>query len=119
MALFFGLLYLLTQLFFINKDKRGAIFIEYLKRSVLGSFLDAFMLLPVFIEMLQGKATASAQWSLNFQFPPYEELAKLAAGAYSFHEMQEGMPSIYIALPFVLLTILYFLRKQITFGKEN
>ncbi len=118
MALFFGLLYLLTQLFFINKDKRGAIFIEYLKRSVLGSFLDAFMLLPVFIEMLQGKATASAQWSLNFQFPPYEELAKLAAGAYNFHEMQEGMPSIYIALPFVLLTILYFLRKQITWQRK-
>ena len=76
------------------------------------------MLLPVFIEMLQGKATASAQWSLNFQFPPYEELAKLAAGAYNFHEMQEGMPSIYIALPFVLLTILYFLRKQITWQRK-
>lgn len=118
MALFFGLLYFLAQLFFINTGKRWPTFGNYLKKSALGSFLDAFMLLPVFVEMLQGKATSSAQWSWGFQFAPYDELAKFATGAYNFHEMQEGMPGVYIALPFLLLTILYFLRKKISWQRK-
>lgn len=103
MVLFFGLLYLLTQIFFIDKEKRWSVFWDYLKRSAFGSFLDAFLLLPVFVEMLQGKAASSAQWSWGFQFAPYDELAKFATGAYNFHEMQEGMPGVYIALPFYYL----------------
>lgn len=113
MALAFGLFYLLSKLFFFNKKERWPLFWEYLKKSMWGSFLDASMLLPVAVEMLQGKAASSATWSLGFQFAPYNELAKLADGAYDFHEMQEGMPNIYIALPFVLLAIFYFLSKKI------
>lgn len=79
---------------------------------MFGSFFNAFMLLPVFVEMLQGKAASSAQWSWGFQFPPYEQFSKLADGAYNFHEMQEGMPNIYIALPLLMFTILYFLSKK-------
>ncbi|WP_308556846.1 YfhO family protein [uncultured Lactobacillus sp.] len=113
MALAFGLLYLLSQLFFHNKKSWWPLFWEYLKKSIFGSFLDAFMLLPVASEMLQGKATSSADWSLGFQFTPYNELAKLADGAYNFHEMQEGMPNIYIALPFLIIAIFYFLSRKI------
>lgn len=113
MALAFGFLYLLTKIFFISKNERWTILDQYLKKSILGSFLDAFMLMPVATEMLQGKAASSANWSLGFQFAPYKELAKLADGAYNFHEMQEGMPNIYLTLPFLLLTILYFLSKRI------
>lgn len=113
MALLFGLLYLLTKIFFIEKGKRWPIFWNYLKRSMFGSFFDSFMLLPVFGEMLQGKAASSAEWSWGVQFPPYEQIVKLADGAYNFHEMQEGMPNIYLALPLLLFTILYFLSKKI------
>lgn len=113
MTLAFGFLYLLTQIFFFNRKKQWSIFKSYLIKSILGSFLDAFMLLPVFIEMLQGKAASSANWSWGFQFIPYNQITKLADGAYNFHEMQEGMPNIFIPLPFLLLTILYFLNKKI------
>lgn len=118
MALAFGLFYLLSQLFFFDKKSWWPLFWEYLKKSILGSFLDTFMLLPVASEMLQGKASSSANWSLDFQFIPYNELAKLADGAYNFHEMQEGMPNIYIALPFVLLAIFYFLSKKINWQRK-
>lgn len=113
MALAFGFFYLLTKIFFITKKERWLLLGQYFKKSILGSFLDAFMLIPVAAEMLQGKAASSASWSLGFQFTPYKGLAKLADGAYDFHEMQEGMPNIYITLPFLLLTILYFLSKKI------
>lgn len=113
MALAFGFFYLLTKIFFIPRNERWATFMQYLKKSILASFLAAFMLLPVAAEMLQGKAASSATWSFGFQFAPYKELAKLADGAYNFHEMQEGMPNIFLTLPFLLLTILYFLSKKI------
>ncbi|KRO14475.1 YfhO family protein [Lactobacillus helveticus] len=113
MALAFGFLYLLTKIFSFNKKKQWTIFKSYLAKSILGSFLDAFMLLPVFVEMLQGKVASSANWSWGFQFVPYNQIAKLADGAYNFHEMQEGMPNIFIPLPFLLLTFFYFLSKKI------
>src|SRR5699024_12530839 len=73
MTLAAGFLYLLTQIFFFNIKKQWTIFKSYLIKSILGSFLDAFMLLPVFIEMLQGKAASSANWSWGFQFIPYNQ----------------------------------------------
>ncbi|MDF4141684.1 YfhO family protein [Lactobacillus kefiranofaciens] len=118
MALLFGLLYFLTKIFFIKKESRLPLFWNYLKCSMFGSFFNAFMLLPVFVEMLQGKAASSAQWSWGFQFPPYEQFSKLADGAYNFHEMQEGMPNIYIALPLLMFTILYFLSKKINWQNK-
>lgn len=116
MTLSFGFLYLLTQIFFIDSKKQ--LFINYFKKSIIGSLLDAFMLLPVLAEMLQGKASSSADWSLGFQFVPYNQLAKLAVGAYNFHEMQAGMPNIYLPLPFLLLTILYFLNTKINWRQK-
>lgn len=118
MALAFGLLYLLSKIFFINKQERLRLNWIYLRKSIAGSFLDAFMLFPVLIEMLQGKASSTASWNLGWQFSPVEQLTKLAEGAYNFHEMQEGMPNIYLTMPFLLLTILYFLSKKINWQRK-
>lgn len=118
MTLLFGFLYLLSQIFFFSKKERWPIFKSYLTRSILASFLDAFILLPVFIEMLQGKASSTANWSIAFQFSPLKQLTKLADGAYNFHEMQEGMPNIFITLPFLLLVIFYFLSKKINWKQK-
>ncbi len=112
MALAFGLLYLLSKIFFINKQERLHLNWIYLRKSIAGSFLDAFMLFPVLVEMLQGKASSTASWNLGWQFSPVEQLTKLAEGAYNFHEMQEGMPNIYLTMPFLLLTILYFFKQK-------
>lgn len=113
MALAFGLLYLFSQIFFINKYERWHLGWLYLSKSILASFLASFTLFPVLVEMLQGKASSVVSWNLGWQFPPIEQLGKLAEGAYSFHEMQEGMPNIYLTMPFLLLAILYFLSKKI------
>ena len=113
MTLFFGFLYLLSNIFIKNKYEWWPILKTYLEKSILGSFLDAFVLLPVFSEMLTGKAASGTNWSRGFQFPPYQELAKLADGAYNFHEMEEGLPNIFLTIPFLLLAIAYFLSKKI------
>lgn len=118
MTLAFGLLYLVSKIFFIDKHDRLHLSWIYLRKSITGSFLDAFMLFPVLVEMLQGKASSAASWNLGWQFPPVEQLTKLAEGAYNFHEMQEGMPNIYLTIPFLLLAILYFLIKKISWKQK-
>lgn len=111
MALLFGFLYFLSQLVFTQFKKEALI--NYFKASILGSLISAFILLPVLFEMLAGKASSPAHWSFDFQFPPFEELSKLALGAYSFHEMEAGMPNIYLTMPFLLFIIAYFTSNKI------
>ncbi|RVU70066.1 MULTISPECIES: YfhO family protein [Lactobacillus] len=112
MALFFGLLYFLVN-FFIQK-KQWQVFGHYLRRSILGSLLAAFVLVPVFFELLAGKTTAETDWSWSWQFNPVKELAKLTDGAYSFNEMQDGMPNIFMTLPFLTLVPVFFLDRKIS-----
>lgn len=114
MALFFGFLYLLTHLYQIKSKERLALLLAYFKRSCAGCFSAAFILLPVFLELLASKAGGSPNWNFSWQFNPLLELTKLIPGAYNFQQMQTGMPNIYFTLPFTLLTILYFLNGQIT-----
>lgn len=113
MALFFGFLYLLTRLPQIKRAKRGPHLLAYFKESCAGTLCAAFILLPVFFEMLASKAGMSPQWSFSWQFNPLFELTKLLPGSYNFQQMQTGMPNIYFTLPFTMLTILYFLSRQI------
>ncbi|MGQ5709610.1 YfhO family protein [Lactobacillus sp. PSON] len=111
MALFFGFLYFLSQIYFFNDKVK--LFLNYLKNSISGSFLASFTLLPTFFEMLTGKATTSTDFSWGFQFAPYEQILKLSDGAYNFQEMESGLPNIFITMPFLLLVIAYFLSKNI------
>lgn len=113
MTLFFGFLYLLSQIFLIEKQKRMKTFLHYLKNSILGSFLAAFLLLPVFFEMLAGKANSAVKWDFPWQFPPFQELGKITDGAYNFHEMEAGMPNIFMTMPFLVLILAYFLCQKI------
>ena len=111
MVLLFGFLYFLSQLAFTQFKKEALI--NYFKASILGSLISAFILLPVLFEMLAGKASSPAHWSFGFQFSPFEELSKLALGAYSFHEMEAGMPNIYLTMPFLLFIMTYFTSNKI------
>lgn len=111
MVLFFGLLYFLSQLYF-NSNKKESI-LTYFKKSIAGSFLASFVLLPTFFEILSGKASTSVDFNFGFQFPPYQQLLKFVDGAYNFQEMESGLPNIFITMPFLLLLICYFLSKKI------
>lgn len=114
MTLFFGFLYFLSKLFFLEKDIRWNVTKTYLGKSILASFLSAFVLLPSFFELISGKASGNANWSLSWQFNAPEQLSKLIDGAYNFHEMEAGLPNIFMTTPFLLLLFAYFLSKKIS-----
>lgn len=106
MVLLFGFLYFLSQLLIKRCSKK--LLIDYFKLSIIASLLASFILVPVFFELLNGKTSQNSNWNLSFQFPLYQELAKLVDGAYSFHEMEAGLPNIFLTQPFFFLTFLYF-----------
>lgn len=112
MALFFGCLYFLSQVS-SHENKRKNHLLGYFKKSIGGSLLAAFLLLPTFTEILANK---SSHPSLEFawQFNPLKELAKLTVGSYNFQQMQTGLPNIYFTMPFLFLTVLYFTSRQIS-----
>lgn len=118
MTLFFGLLYLLTQIFWLKKSERLSRFWTYLTRSIVASFLAAFVLFPSFFELLANKASTKVNWTFSWQFNPVLELGKLADGSYSFHEMESGMPNLFYTMPFLLATILYFLSRRFSWKKK-
>lgn len=113
MALLFGFLSFLSKICFVAKNQRKRVIFTYLKKSILGSFLCSFILLPVFGELITERTNEVANWSFSWQFRPDLEIAKLALGSYSFHEMEAGMPNIFMTTPFVLLTISYFMQENI------
>lgn len=117
MTLFFGFLYFIFQLLPNTKEK-WHLFLNYILRSALASFSAAFVLLPVFFEMLKSKSQDNSQWALSFQFNPLQELTKLVVGSYDFQEMQTGLPNIYFSLTLLFFVLLYFFNQKITLKKR-
>ena len=118
MDLLFGAIYLISQLFLIKKGTRLKAFLTYFKSSVWGSFLDAFILFPTIVELLQGKSQTSVKWTFNWQFTPIKILGKLADGSYSFDEMSSGMPNIFITCMLLLLALIYFLDFKVNWKEK-
>lgn len=116
MSLFFGFLYFICQLS-LHKCKKPAIK-TYFGASILGSLLDAALLLPTFFELLAGKAHSNTQWDLNWQLMPFDVLNKLVTGSFSFHEMSDGWPNIYFTISFLLLSLLYFTSQNFSWRQK-
>lgn len=113
MALLFGLFYFFCKLF---SKKRTHIFIfikTYIVKSIVGSLLASFTLIPTFFELLQGKTHSSTSFNFNFQFLPWNILNKLEIGSYSFNEMESGMPNIYLTSLLLFICLTYFFSKKI------
>lgn len=110
MTLLFGLLYLLVGLATNREPKKR--FWAYFKGNFFGNCLAGVNLWPTFLELLAGKTDADISWKLNFQFPPYQLIAKFIDGAYSFHEMSDGLPNIFISSCFALLALLFIFNSQ-------
>lgn len=116
MVLFFGLLYFITTL--INHSFSRKIIFCYLAKSLLGTTLAAFVLLPAFFEILNGKVQSDTTLSLGFQFAPYQALDKLAIGAFNFTEMEKGLPNIFLTSIFTLLCLLYFINRHFSLKEK-
>lgn len=114
MALLFGVLYFVCQLFSEKRTHTFTFIKDYLIKSIIGSLLAGFTLLPTFFELLQGKTHSNTNFNFNFQFLPWNIFNKLEIGSYSFDEMESGMPNIYLTSLLLFICLTYFLSKKIS-----
>ena len=67
-----------------------------LLKFFFGTSLAAFILLPSFFEILNGKIHSDTTLSMGFQFLPYQTFYKLTIDAFNFTEMEKGLPNIFL-----------------------
>ncbi|QNQ82015.1 YfhO family protein [Lactobacillus sp. PV012] len=108
MALLFGFLYFISNLFGQKISSPFQKILIYFKKSILATLLASFTLVPTVVELLQGKTNVDSQFNWNFQFMPWNIFTKFEIGSYSFTEMEKGFPNIFLTSTFLILAILYF-----------
>lgn len=116
MILLFGLCYYLWQISIDQNSKhlfKQTIF-PYLFSSIIGTLLASFSLIPTVYELLHGKAQTHSEWTLTWQFPLWKLFSKFLTGAFSFSQMSNGLPNIFLPSILLLLAISYFFNKNIT-----
>ncbi|MBP2056861.1 putative membrane protein YfhO [Lactobacillus colini] len=113
MALLFGLLYFIVQLFSKRYVHPANLIKIYLTKSIIASFLVSFILVPTFFELLQGKVHGSSNFNFKFQFLPWNIFNKFEIGSYNFNEMESGMPNIYFTSLLLLICLTYFLSNKV------
>lgn len=117
MTLLFGAIYFGVN-YFLIKQKDWHLIINYLVKSIIGSLLSCWLLIPTILELLQGKATDATVFNWRFSFPLQNLLAKFITGSFSFHEMSSGMPNIFYSTPLFLLSLIYFFNKKINWKSQ-
>ncbi|EEX23980.1 hypothetical protein ETI37_06045 [Lactobacillus mulieris] len=110
MALVFGFFYFAIYLFNhpTNWQKK---LLNYVIKSTTATLLAAFALIPTIYEIINNK-NSSAVFNWGIQFTPYKLLGKFISGSYSFHEMQAGLPNVYLTILFFLISLTYFLSQE-------
>ncbi|MCZ3622663.1 YfhO family protein [Lactobacillus mulieris] len=110
MALVFGFFYFAIYLFNhpTNWQKK---LLNYVIKSTTATLLAAFALIPTIYEIINNK-NSSAVFNWGIQFTPYKLLGKFISGSYNFHEMQAGLPNVYLTILFFLISLTYFLSQK-------
>lgn len=111
MILLFASLYFLSQLIVKEKANWLKFCGAYLSNFLLATLLSAFVLIPTFFELLQGKAN-SIPFNWSIQFNPLELLAKLTPASYNYQEMSDGLPNIYLTNILLFACCAYFLSQK-------
>lgn len=110
MALVFGFFYFCIYLYNHPTNWQKKLF-NYLAKSVIATLLAAFALIPTIYEIINNK-NSSAVFNWGIQFTPYKMLGKFISGSYTFHEMQTGLPNVYITVLLFLVSLTYFLSNK-------
>lgn len=121
MVCIFSLLYFIYRFILLSKEKRNKKLIsKFIISSLLSGIMCAFIILPVFFELMSGKAslygskyTIYNKWGLDF----FASFYRLSIASYSQGEQSNGYPNIYCSLLVVVYTVLFFFNKK--FSKKE
>ncbi|CAH1853192.1 YfhO family protein [Convivina intestini] len=83
----------------------------FIGQSVLGAVMSAWLILPAYFQLQQGKIGHNSAWSLAFENNPLHLLIKLIPGSFDFEQMQNGQANIFISA-FVLVALGAFVTNR-------
>lgn len=116
MLCIFSAIYYLFSLINMKSTKKDSFrnITRYILSSMLGIGISAVVLLPALLSLQGGKATFSlSQLSFNFNFSFLPFIAKHFTGAFEFQELLTGLPNVFVGVPILFLSILYFENSEI------
>ncbi|MEG2147042.1 MAG: YfhO family protein [Bacilli bacterium] len=119
MICIFSLLYFIYKYILLSKEKRNIKIIKsFLISSLLSGLMSAFVLLPVSLELFQGKASmySNNNYTNYFEFDKdaLTSIYKLTPGSFNNKDISYGGPNIYCSLFVLVLCMYYFLNKNIS-----
>lgn len=107
-----------TLLYFIWKNQHFSIkkILLFIKSWIFILIYSAIAWMPTLWALLHGKAKYTEnniQWS--FEYSPIKMLTKLIPGTFSFKQMSDGLPNIYVGMFVLVAFIAYFFNQNINF----
>lgn len=102
---------------YISNKLNKKVIKDFIILTVLSGLLCAFMLLPVFLELLNGKATLYSEPSQTNYFEGSLDFItafyRSTIGSYNIKDISWGPPNIYCSMLVVTLVFLFFFNKNI------
>ncbi|WP_286136238.1 YfhO family protein [Philodulcilactobacillus myokoensis] len=109
--IFVGIYFVFVNVIYNHKWKDWIHHIKnFLFCSLISLGLSAWLLIPTFYDLLQGKAQYSLHTvNLKFEYLPIKMIAKFFNGTFNFNQMPSGTPNIFIgAIPIIYFLALFF-----------
>ena len=93
-----------------SKDK----IFKFLLYSLLSGLITSFALIPVIIELINGKGSIFSEMEyFKMDLDGISALYKLTIGSYSNGDLEYGSPNVYVTLFIYLNAIMYFFNNKI------
>lgn len=115
MICIFSVIYFIYKLVINGFNKK--IIIKYIIYSLLSGLLTSFALLPVILELLNGKASLISEFSNNyfkFDLDFINIFYKLTFSSFSNGDLEYGSPNVYVSMFVYLNSMRYFFNKNIS-----
>ncbi|KRN29708.1 hypothetical protein IV38_GL000596 [Lactobacillus selangorensis] len=115
MVCLFSILYFIWQLAIHRGPLKRQLQVigKFIGGSLLAGGIGAWLLLPSFFDLLQGKGQYTVHtlnWKLEYK--PFKLLAKFVVGAFNFDQMPKGQPNLFIGMLPLVAALLYFMQKR-------
>lgn len=114
MICLFSVIYFIYLLISWRPLHKLKIIAGFLVSSLLAAGVNAWQLLPTYLELQSTKATYNSQqifW--RSEYNPVKLLGKLTMGSYSFDQMSSGQANIFIGTSLLIVSLLFFTLRKI------
>lgn len=114
----FSIIYFIYKYLILDKDsKNKSIIKDFIITTLLSVLISSVILIPVLLELLNGKAEGFTQANqtdyFSFGYDFFNIFYKLTPAGFNPHDMAYGNPNLYVSLFVVVLVILFFFNRNI------